>query len=284
MAGIILLGIPHGAADLLISMKSANDKKSLFSYYKFFFLYLGRLGAFLLLLLFLPSVGIIIFIVFASFHFGETDLYKFDTHTFKGKLMSFGYGLAIVSVIVLVHFDKASSLLILFKSGRDNINLISYIKNYKLIILSFSLLFFFITALSYSSITRANTIFTWNFIFTFTSTVIILYTLPLFLGFTFYFILWHSATSLRNITIYLQTDCNFSMNNFIKQISLYSIIAIIGIMLFGIAGFMFLSHDTLIIYIILSLAVLTAPHIQVMHSMYYDIRINDRLDTINKIN
>jgi len=283
LAGIVLLGIPHGAADLLISIKSANDKKSLFSYYKFFYFYLGRLVAFLLLLLFVPSVGIMMFIIFASFHFGETDLYKFDTHTFKGKLMSFSYGLAIVSVIILAHFDKACSLLMLFKSGKDHIYLFNYIKNYKFILLSFSLLFFLLTAFSYSSITHNNTIFTWKFIFTFTSTIIILFTLPLLLGFTFYFVLWHSVTSLKNIITYLQKDCNFSMNHFTKQISLYSIIAIIGIMVFGTAGFMFLSHDTLIIYIFLGLAVLTAPHIQVMHSMYYNIRINDRLNTIKKV-
>ena len=42
--------------------------------------------------------------------------------------------------------------------------------------------------------------------------------------------------------------------------------------LFGIAGFMFVNNNTLVIYVLLGLAVLTAPHMQIMHTMYNNIR------------
>jgi hypothetical protein len=50
-------------------------------------------------------------------------------------------------------------------------------------------------------------------------------------------------------------------------------LAIVGILLFGITGFMFLNSHTMVIYVILGLAVLTAPHINIMHSMYKNIRV-----------
>lgn len=271
LIGIIALGIPHGAADLLISKKDANDNRILFSYPKFFVVYIGRLLGFFLLLLFMPTIGIILFILIAAFHFGETDLYKFDTHSFKGKLFSLSYGLVITGVILLTHFEQVSTLLLLLKSGKDHVNLISWAGHFKFAILSVLILFFFFTVFIYFSGNTNNPDISGKFILNLAVIVLIVYNLPLLLGFTFYFVLWHSVMSLKNITTYLQKAHDFSVIGFIKQISLYSLLAMAGITMFGMAGFMFLNHNTLVIYVFLGLAVLTAPHVQVMHTMYYNI-------------
>ena len=54
----------------------------------------------------------------------------------------------------------------------------------------------------------------------------------------------------------------------VKQIIFYSLIAMIGISIAGATGFMFVNHHTMLVYIFIGLAVLTAPHMQVMHEMY----------------
>jgi beta-carotene 15,15'-dioxygenase len=46
LAGIIILGVPHGAADLLVAMQNAGSGKNSFSKYRFFKTYLGRLVLF----------------------------------------------------------------------------------------------------------------------------------------------------------------------------------------------------------------------------------------------
>ena len=45
-----------------------------------------------------------------------------------------------------------------------------------------------------------------------------------------------------------------------------------GIVLVGLAGFMFINSDAIILYVFLGLAVLTAPHMQIMHDMYRNMR------------
>jgi hypothetical protein len=42
--------------------------------------------------------------------------------------------------------------------------------------------------------------------------------------------------------------------------------------MFGLTGFMFTSTNAMVVYVFLALAVLTAPHMHIMHNMYVDIR------------
>jgi len=53
---------------------------------------------------------------------------------------------------------------------------------------------------------------------------------------------------------------------------LYSVLAIMGIALFGLTGFMFINSNAVVGYLFLGLAVLTAPHMQIMHHMYNSLR------------
>lgn len=57
-----------------------------------------------------------------------------------------------------------------------------------------------------------------------------------------------------------------------KQISFFALIALAGIGVSGVAGYMYSNNEAVMLYFILGLAVLTAPHMQVMHRMYSQIR------------
>jgi len=275
LAGVVICGIPHGAADLLISVKEASDRKVPFSHLNFFSKYLGRLLAFLALLLLLPSVGLIVFIIIGSFHFGETDLNRLDTDSIKGSFLSFSYGLVVISVIVLGHFQEVKTLLLLFQSGQNHAHLINWVDRYKVVMLSISLILFFSTVFIYFLGNTENPESSGEFLVDFSVLVFITFNLPMILGLTFYFIFWHSILSIKNIVAYFNKDNYFPFMVIIRQICFYSFLAIIGILLFGITGFMFLNSSTMVIYMILGLAVLTAPHINIMHIMYKGIRIRE---------
>jgi len=92
------------------------------------------------------------------------------------------------------------------------------------------------------------------------------------LGFTYYFVFWHSLLSLNNILSFLRKEKTFSYKTISKQILLYSFIAIIGVLLFGLAGSMFINENAIAVYVFLGLAVLTAPHMEIMYKMYGTIR------------
>ncbi len=92
LTGIIILGVPHGAADLLVAMQNAGSRKNTFSKFRFFKAYLGRLLLFAAALWFFPIFGIMLFIIFAAYHFGETDLHRCKTNTILGKILVTSYG------------------------------------------------------------------------------------------------------------------------------------------------------------------------------------------------
>lgn len=274
--GILFLGIPHGAADLLVANQNANSEKKRFSMLFFFTNYLGRLVGFGAILWFFPLIGNILFIFLAAYHFGETDLHRFRTDTLWGKILVMNYGLVILSIILMPNFNEVRPILLLFKAGSDNLAFINWLDSHRIGLIFSAAVLFVLSVIIYFSKNK-ELAFSENRYFSiqFLLILVILYNLPMVLGFTFYFVIWHSTLSLKNITSYLRKNSNFNTaNRVIRQIVFYSLLAIGGILIFGFTGFMFINNNAIMAYSFLGLAVLTAPHMQVMHDMYHKIRLN----------
>ena len=280
LAGIVVLGIPHGAADMLVANQTASIKKIGFS--KIFFLvkYLFRLGLFAAMFWFFPVIANFLFILFAAYHFGETDLNNFKTESFAGKLFVVSYGMMILGVILLSHFDDIIPLFYLFESGRSNETLINFISGYRYNILSALTVFFFASTFIYFASTEKASFHNGQFLLQLAVLLFILFYLPMVIGFTFYFIMWHSMLSLRNIVHYLNINSKLSNTVIIKQLLLYSSLAMVGILIFGWSGMMFVSGDAVMVYVFIGLAVLTAPHMQIMYDMYNSIRSQKNADSL----
>ena len=275
LTGILLMGVPHGSADLLVASRNASAGEKEFSKTRFLAIYIGRLLMFAAILWVFPVAGILLFLFFAAYHFGETDLHQFKTNTVSGKLFVISYGLVIISVILLHHFEEARPIYQLFKAGRENEMLINWIDTNRYFILSVAGILFFTSTFVYFLVNASPTVNEkGQFLIRFAVIVVILFKLPLLLGFTFYFVVWHSVLSLSNIVSYLRTNNTFSRNTIAKQILLYSALAISGIALFGLTGSMFISSNAVAGYLFIGLAVLTAPHMTIMHDMYNSIRLN----------
>ncbi len=273
LSGILLLGVPHGAADLLVATQNANSSKILFSKFRFLAVYVSRLLAFAAILWFFPLAGNLMFIFFAAYHFGETDLYQFKTNTVAGKLFVISYGLLILSVILLHHFEEVKPLFQLFSAGKENEFFINWLdaKRYNIISAS-GILFFTATFIYFLRNSNPGSNDKGQFLIRLAVILFIIFNLPMMLGFTFYFVVWHSVLSLNNITTYLRKNNSFTQNSIKREILLYSFLAMGGIALFGLTGFMFISSNAIVGYLFLGLAVLTAPHMQIMHDMYNSLR------------
>ena len=274
LTGILLLGVPHGAADLLVASRNADAGKKTFSTFRFLAIYVGRLSLFAGVLWFFPVAGNLLFILFAAYHFGETDLHQFKTNTLLGKLFVITYGLVILPVILLHHFEEVKPIFQLFEAGKENQILINWIDINRYYILSACGVLFFSTTFVYFLSNRHTDINEkGEFLVRLAVILFILFNLPMLLGFTFYFVVWHSVISLNNIVCYLRNNNSYSIRMISRQIFLYSLLAITGIGMFGLTGFMFISSNAVAGYIFLGLAVLTAPHMQIMHDMYNSIRL-----------
>ncbi|MDE3124541.1 MAG: Brp/Blh family beta-carotene 15,15'-dioxygenase [Bacteroidota bacterium] len=275
---IILLGIPHGAADLLVANKNATINHQLFSKFTFLFIYILRLSIFALIIWFSPVIGNLLFILFAAYHFGETDLHQFETNHILGKLFIVSYGLLIISTILLHHFNDVKQIFLLFESGKKYLSLLNWIEtNRYAIVITVGIFFLFSTVAFFVKYALYKDLKNGLFLIRLLLILFILYNLPMLLGFTFYFVFWHSFLSLNYIFKYLKNNHVYSNTIIFKQVLLYSVLAILGILIFGVIGFMFTNKDAMAGYIFLGLAVLTVPHMQVMHTMYNNIRTKSRL-------
>jgi beta-carotene 15,15'-dioxygenase len=272
MGGIIFLGIPHGAADVMIGTGNVNSLHKSLSARYFLAKYAGRLLIFWLIIYWFPLIGIFLFLIFSAYHFGETDLHEFDTKTLSGKVFVFSYGLVILCVIVLQHFTEVMPLLDIIANKTTRPGLGKFIQPYTLLALSISGLFFFFAAFIHLYHHQSN-IRLEGILVRFCCIIVILYYLPLMFGFTFYFILWHSVLSLQMIFTYLQNEKSYAKADITQHMIKYSLLALAALALVGYAGYQFSDRSTFIVYIFLGLAVLTAPHMQVMYNMYNKIRL-----------
>lgn len=271
MIGIIILGIPHGAADMLVAGKSAAKSHRTKQLYRFLLAYLFRLISFGLFLYFFPLFGSMLFILFAAYHFGETDLHQFQTETKSGKVFIISYGLLLLGVIILQHFNEVMPL-ILSISGEIGLSThVNMINEHRIFILCTLAAFFFLSTFAYFA-NNENPDHGGRFLIQYGLVLMIVYQLPLLLGFTFYFVCWHSILSVTNIVKYLKQDRDFSIVHTAKQIALYSLIAMAGISILGYLGMQWYSANGLIMSIFIGLAILTAPHMQIMYDMYKKIR------------
>ncbi len=275
-SGILVLGIPHGAADLLVAGRTASEEKKSFSKLRFLVVYVGMLSAFGALLWLFPIVGGILFVLLSAYHFGETDLSFINVNSVLGKLLVSSYGILIISIILLSHFDEVQLLLQPFDIGLKNSGVIDWLGERRYYLMSFLVLVFFSSLFLYLLKNGASVFLGKDrFLIGFASMVFILFNLPLLLGFTFYFVAWHSLFSLKNIVGYLRKNEDISPMLIAQKMLFYSSIAIGGIAIFGVVGYLFFAGSSTVIYPFLGLAVLTTPHMLVMHDMYNRIRINN---------
>ncbi len=270
--GVVVVGVPHGAADLLVGAQNAAMENRVQSGWKFLSGYIFKLFLFGSLLYIFPVVAISVFFVMAAFHFGETDLYHFNTETITGKVFAFSYGLLIIGFILLFHVDEAIPILSSLTDSDLILNTLNELKLHKEFIASLLLIFFFSSTFLHfmrqPGDAMKQELFLWRLI----ALLVLLYLLPLLAGFFFYFVVWHSIESLRNISEYLQKYGEENMGRVIKTIISYSLFTFGGITVLFYLFRTVLNQQSLVLAAFAALAILTAPHMEVMHRMYNNTR------------
>jgi lycopene beta-cyclase len=118
--GLLWVGIPHGALDHLTI---SNGKKSL----SFFVVkYLITIIVYYFFWQFFPSIALLFFIMYSSFHFGESELQEINitTTTVSTYLKALALGASILIFIILTHFHESIEIII-------NIKGLEFIKLYE---------------------------------------------------------------------------------------------------------------------------------------------------------
>ena len=106
LAGMLLLGIPHGAVDHLLETRNLKSsiKKS------FILKYLGLVFLNLALWLIFPSLALLFFIFYSAWHFGQTDLREWDSKNIN-RYKHLAWGSLIFGIILCGHVIETNNIL-----------------------------------------------------------------------------------------------------------------------------------------------------------------------------
>ncbi len=273
LVGMLLLGVPHGAADLLVANNISIMEGRKFRHASFLISYLGRILLFALILWAFPWIGLSIFLIISAFHFGETDFAQHEMSDLWGRLFVISYGLCVLAILLLTHLSEVTPLLSFLAEQGLVEAVVRQISSMRTFIFT-GLVFTLAVSGIQVHFRRPGFFSEWIRSEALYIPVLLLFVwqLPLLLGFTFYFIGWHSVLSMNSILTYLVKVNGLSVSNVWRQIFFYSGLAIIGTLVIGASGYMFADINAMIWYSLMSLAVLTGPHMVVMHNMYTLLR------------
>ena len=108
LLGLVLVGIPHGALDHLLESKGTKPNYS----FAFFAKYLGLMGLMLGIWLVYAPLGLILFLLYSAWHFGESD---FKEMGFVASIYSFFWGIWLLAAVLLLHVNELNVFLPFFR-------------------------------------------------------------------------------------------------------------------------------------------------------------------------
>ncbi len=252
---IMLVGIPHGSLDHLL-LPSQNFKSKL----SFYIFYLGLIIANLLVWNYSQILGLILFFIISSYHFGESQLFKFNI---KNKIIThFIYLFWGASVIFSFLFYNIDELQLLSNSYEDTRNLISNINldlfSY-LFLLSNLITLMMFTFLIYKSKVKVNKVISEVFFLFVIHLSSFLF--PLLICFTLFFIILHSLPSLVNQYNHFKKDnIEFTLKDFIYLMAPYSLVSILFLILISFCSYTNVINYSVPLISIILISVITLPH------------------------
>lgn len=252
---IMMVGIPHGSLDHLL-LPSKGFKSKL----KFYTFYLGLIIANLLIWNYSNISGLILFFIISSYHFGESQLFKFNI---KNKITThFIYLSWGASVIFSFLFYNIDELQLLSNSYEDTRYLISNINldffSYLFLLSNVTTLIMF-SYFIYSKKVKANKIISEVFFLFVIHLSSFLF--PLLICFTLFFIILHSLPCLVNqYNHFKKQNIEFTLRDFIYLMAPYSLVSISFLILISFCSYTNVINYSVPLISIILISVITLPH------------------------
>lgn len=260
---VLLVGIPHGAADhRLFSELYANDL-DLKAKIKFYAAYLG--GIFLVILgwICFPLWTLLLFILGSMYHFGQGNFQYLNRSRLSTFVLIIIWGAWVIVTPVHFHFTEAVPVIealtktSLLPGMERNVAFIWYV----LCLANMVGILALSSVLSvWECVQEALTLVVLGGLF---------WQTPLFLGFGLFFSLWHAGPSVVDqIRFFQLRRKNFWWQEYLKCVLPFSVVAIASILL--VAYYFGMANITANMWSIIfgGLAALTLPHLLVLDRVY----------------
>ena len=262
---IALIGIPHGAIDHILFIKTTRIKPI-----TFYASYLTIMIGYLLLWFYAPLFSFGAFLILSAYHFGESQFseVQIKNYILRNSLYLI-WGLNILSA--LIYYNQAEFIRV-FSASPDLINLIPIVDTTTLItVLGISTGILIILGISYIFKKEMKFELLFREIYTLFLIHVAFYLLPILPAFTLYFVILHSAkVMIDEYTFLHQIVKGYSVLDFIKAVTPFTLISFIGA-----TGIVLLTHYGLfnfsyILIAIVLISILTLPHSIVMNRFYQE--------------
>ena len=250
---IFSLGIIHGANDLQLIQKKTQKKSKNF-FFATLLIYIGVVVAGIALFYLLPSFGLLFFVGFSAFHFGEQHLeskLEVELSSFLKVLIYVGYGISLFGLLFTLQWDEVHQVI--------------YLISGQFVSKQFTEAFFFIgLGLFVVSGLFSPNLRGWLFF----ETVLLAFLgfffsrVSLVLGFGVYFVIWHSLPSIQDQLTFLYPKDPQRNWKYLKSSAPYWIISLIG--LAGVYFFFDVQSVAFLPLFFSFLAAITFPHTVVM--------------------
>lgn len=264
---ILIIGMPHGALDHIISYHSFPEKSEKEKKIWFYGYYTLIMAIYALLWIWLPLISFLIFLAITLYHFGQADAERFNMNSAAKKILQYSRGLTIVGLIVYGSEPIYISEVINVITGYDSLELISFVNNYYVVPLSFSLVYpvAYLFAAVFVAEEKLPLVYHADAI-----VVPALFALAdPFFAFAVYFGVWHSFNHAKTMLKYLRKrNLDVTMAWFYKKTLLLSVMSYIGLAILYFITQAFGNEKLLIALLFILISVLTLPHIFIVEMMY----------------
>ena len=268
---LLIIGIPHGAIDHIVTSSIYNLSNSIYDQAKFYLYYLIMMGIMTGIWIFNPTLGFIIFACLTIYHFGQADLEHFDIDLRIKKILFISRGTMIMGLIVFG--DPAYTSPILFDiTGFNLLNSHILSQYYPILFWFLPLQYFFVQTIIFI---RAGISGHDLMRITFDSTIIfaLFAVVNPILAFSVFFGLWHSLGHVKEmLSFFNKTGRQMSIGTFYIKALPLNIITLVGIAVvyWGTVTYNIQLQIVSILFIIIS--VLTLPHMFIVEKMYSFLR------------
>lgn len=250
-AGLLLLGLPHGAVDHIL-LKPRNSSLPVF-----IIKYLLLMGLYFYFWQLFPLWSLLFFISYSAFHFGESEYQEEGQKiVFPGYyVLAFLYGLSILSFIIFSHPDESMEVISQLISTQVSPTSVAAVMAYAIPLSLLSVAYILLHGLFSKKNNTPGLLL-----------ILVLGLLvPLYFAFGLYFILHHSHIAWKH----LQSGLNLTAQRLYKKAAPYTIGAVLFLaLLLILSATQLIRLNDLMGTFFVFLACISLPHFILMHLFY----------------
>lgn len=275
-ASLLLIGIPHGAIDHIVTSRMYDLKNNFSDQLQFYIPYLLLMSLMALLWFYSGILGFLIFALITVYHFGQADMESLEFPGPISGLMILSRGLMILALIIF--FDTSYTFPVIEAATGYTPENLMFLQAYSLyfgLFLAFQHpLLMIIVLFIYRDQSTGS--YWYALIDSLVVFILFVFTDPI-IGFSIYFALWHSLGHVIEMKAFFQSiGEHMDTLRFYKLALPFTLISILGLILIYIINKVLGVEEQMVALLFILISILTLPHVLVVHKMY-DLRNKELL-------